>query len=56
MTTQCFTTARFWVPIAMALATATLLLFDQRALALGLGLLIPPVAVLGLGRCRQVPR
>ena len=54
MTTHGFASARFWVPVAMALATAALLLIGQRGVALGLGLLIPPVAVLGLGRLGQV--
>jgi hypothetical protein len=54
MTTHALRSARFWVPVVMALATAALLLCGQRAMALGLGLLIPPVAVLGLGRLGQV--
>ena len=40
----------------MALACAALLLIGQRGAALGLGLAIPPLAVLGLGRLGQVRR
>jgi hypothetical protein len=46
--------ARFWVPVIMALACAALLLCDLRPAALAIGLLIPPVAVLGLGGAKQV--
>lgn len=44
---------RIWVPLVLALGVVALLACGLRGAALGLGLLIPPLAVLGLGRgCR----